>query len=136
MQTYPNQQSSFTRCLSPVLAKIPRRRRLIRLHKDLTRRSVLSTLVMPAVWLIALGTLGVSARAQMVDNTQAINPINAGINKSLTQEIGTGRGNVNIPDSSLFIINRDAFRAVRRGRQLFQRKFTRVQRQGPGVDDS
>jgi len=90
---------------------------------------------MPVVCLIALGTLAVSARAQMVDNTQAINPINAGINKSLTQEIGTGRGNVNIPDSSLFIINRDAFRAVRRGRQLFQRKFTRVQGQGPGVDD-
>src|SRR5258708_5624552 len=90
---------------------------------------------MPAVCLIVLGTLAVSARAQMVDNTQAINPINAGINKSLTQEIGTGRGNVNIPDSSLFIINRDAFRAVRRGRQLFQRKFTRVQGQGPGVDD-
>jgi hypothetical protein len=75
------------------------------------------------------------AVAQMVDNTQAINPINAGINKSLTQEIGAGRGSVNTPDSSLFIINRDAFRAVRRGRQLFQRKFTRVQGQGPGVDD-
>lgn len=135
MQTFPTQQSSFTRCLSQFVAKIPIRRRLIRLHKDLTRRSFLSTLVMPVVCLIALGTLAVSARAQMVDNTQAINPINAGINKSLTQEIGTGRGNVNIPDSSLFIINRDAFRAVRRGRQLFQRKFTRVQGQGPGVDD-
>ena len=135
MQTFPTQQSSSTRCLSQFFAKILIRRRLIRLHKDLTRRSFLSTLVMPAVCLIALGTLAVSARAQMVDNTQAINPINAGINKSLTQEIGTGRGNVNIPDSSLFIINRDAFRAVRRGRQLFQRKFTRVQGQGPGVDD-
>ena len=135
MQTFPTQQSSSTRCLSQFFAKILIRRRLIRLHKDLTRRSFLSTLVMPAVCLIVLGTLAVSARAQMVDNTQAINPINAGINKSLTQEIGTGRGNVNIPDSSLFIINRDAFRAVRRGRQLFQRKFTRVQGQGPGVDD-
>ena len=87
---------------------------------------------------ICLGTLllwpavGV---AQMVDNTQAINPINAGINKSLTQEIGASRGSVNTPDSSLFIINRDAFRAVRRGRQLFQRKFTRAQGQGPGIDD-
>ncbi len=108
MQTFPTQQSSSTRCLSQFFAKILIRRRLIRLHKDLTRRSFLSTLVMPAVCLIVLGTLAVSARAQMVDNTQAINPINAGINKSLTQEIGTGRGNVNIPDSSLFIINRDA----------------------------
>lgn len=71
----------------------------------------------------------------MVDNSQALNPINAGINKSLTQEIGAGQGSVDTPDSSLFIINRDAFRAIRRGRQLFQRKFTRVQGQGPGIDD-
>ncbi len=87
---------------------------------------------------ICLGTLllwPAVAVAQMVDNTQAINPINAGINKSLTQEIGASRGSVNTPDSSLFIINRDAFRAVRRGRQLFQRKFTRAQGQGPGIDD-
>src|SRR4029077_14210504 len=88
-----------------------------------------------SVCLVVLGTLAVSAHAQMIDSTQASNPINAGINKSLAQEIGAGRGSVNTPDSSLFIINRDAFRAVRRGRQLFQRKFTRAQGQGPGVDD-
>jgi hypothetical protein len=35
------------------------------------------------------------------------------------------------PDSSLFIINRDPFRAIRRGRQLFQRKYTRAQGMGP-----
>ena len=87
------------------------------------------------VCLAAFGTLAVSAHAQMIDNTQASNPIKAGINKSLIQEIGAGRGSVNTPDSSLFIINRDAFRAIRRGRQLFQRKFTRLQGQGPGVDD-
>src|SRR6185295_169700 len=34
-------------------------------------------------------------------------------------------------DSSLFIINRDPFRAIRRGRQLFQRKYTRLQGIGP-----
>ncbi len=98
-------------------------------------RGLLSTPWAPAVCLVVLGTLAVSAHAQMIDNTQASNPINAGINKSLAQEIGAGRGSVNTPDSSLFIINRDAFRAVRRGRQLFQRKFTRAQGQGPGVDD-
>ena len=96
-----------------------------------------------ALTLVCLGVLGalaVPARAQMVDNTQTNNPnakacVNTAINKSLTQEIGASRGNINTPDSSLFIINRDAFRAVRRGRQLFQRKFTRVQGQGPGIDD-
>ena len=39
------------------------------------------------------------------------------------------------PDSSAFIIARDPFRAIRRGRQLFQRKFTRAQGQGPLVGD-
>lgn len=34
-----------------------------------------------------------------------------------------------------FIINRDPFRAVRRGRQLFQRKFTRAEAQGPNNSD-
>ncbi len=86
-------------------------------------------------FVAAVAAFAVPSNAQMIDNTQALNPINAGINKSLTQEIGAGRGSINTPDSSLFIINRDAFRAVRRGRQLFQRKFTRVQGQGAGIDD-
>ena len=39
------------------------------------------------------------------------------------------------PDSSAFIIARDPYRAIRRGRQLFQRKFLRSQGQGPLADD-
>ena len=35
------------------------------------------------------------------------------------------------PDSSSYIIARDPFRAIRRGRQLFQRKFTLDDGQGP-----
>ena len=42
-----------------------------------------------------------------------------------------GQGDVFTPDSSLYIIKRDPARAVRRGRQLFQRKFTKAQGQGP-----
>lgn len=74
-------------------------------------------------------------QAQMIDNTQATNTAGAGINKSLTDEIGAGRGNILTPDSSLFIIKRDPFRSIRRGRQLFQRKFTREQGQGPNEGD-
>ena len=74
-------------------------------------------------------------QAQMIDNTQATNTAGAGINKSLTDEIGAGRGNILTPDSSLFIIKRDPFRSIRRGRQLFQRKFTRAQGQGPNEGD-
>ena len=83
--------------------------------------------------------LAVAASAQMIDNTQATNTAGAGINKSLTDEIGAGRGGVLTPNSSLFIINRDPYRSVRRGRQLFQRKFTQAQGVGPiegdGVGD-
>ena len=79
--------------------------------------------------------LGSSAHAQMIDNTQATSNAKAGINKSLEDEIGAGRGDIDIENSSVFIINRDPFRAIRRGRQLFQRKFTRAQGQGPGVQD-
>ncbi len=75
------------------------------------------------------------AAGQLVDNTKATNNLNAGINKSLAQEIGAGRGNLLTPDSSVFIIDRDPFRAIRRGRQIFQRKFTRVEGQGPNNSD-
>src|SRR6266851_3061318 len=71
----------------------------------------------------------------MIDNTQAEPTLKAGINKSLPAEIGAGRENAMTPDSSIFIIQRDPFRSVRRGRQLFQRKFTRLQGQGPNEQD-
>jgi mono/diheme cytochrome c family protein len=72
---------------------------------------------------------------QMIDQTQAPNSAKDGINKSLSQQVGAGRGDSVTPDSSSFIISRDPFRAIRRGRQIFQRKFTRVEQQGPGVQD-
>jgi hypothetical protein len=75
--------------------------------------------------------LGITARAQMIDSTQAPNTAGAGINKSLTDEIGAGRGSALIPNSSVYIFNRDPFRSIRRGRQLFQRKFTQAQGVGP-----
>ena len=78
---------------------------------------------------------GVPALAQLIDRTQASNAAQEGIAKSLADQIGTGRGDVFTPNSSAFIIARDPFRAIRRGRQLFQRKFTRGQGQGPGVGD-
>jgi hypothetical protein len=72
---------------------------------------------------------------QLVDNTQAINTAQAGINKSHNQEIGAGRGNLFMSDSSIYIINRDPFRAIRRGRQLFQRKFGVAQGHGANIGD-
>ena len=75
------------------------------------------------------------AQAQMIDNTQATSNLHAGINKSLADEIGAGRGDVNTQGSSLCIISHDPFRSIRRGRQLFQRKFTHLQGQGPYDSD-
>jgi hypothetical protein len=89
------------------------------------------------LWISA-GTFALVASAgsaQLIDNTQAPNTANAGINKSFADEIGAGRGDVMTPNSSLFIIGRDPFRAIRRGRQLFQRKFTRAEGQGPAMND-
>ena len=79
--------------------------------------------------------LGLAMQAQMIDNTQATNTAKAGINKSLLDEIGSGRGDIMSVDSSLYLINRDPFRSIRRGRQLFQRKFTTLQGQGPNEKD-
>ncbi len=75
------------------------------------------------------------AFAQLTDTTQTPNVENEGVHKSLTQQIGVGRGTVLTPDSSLFIIQRDPFRSIRRGRQLFQRKFTIAQGAGPRSRD-
>ncbi len=76
-----------------------------------------------------------SASGQLTDRTQAPNTANEGIVKSFTDEIGAGRGDVLTPGSSAFIIARDPFRSVRRGRQLFQRKFTLAQGLGPRTGD-
>src|SRR6266850_4115076 len=76
-----------------------------------------------------------SGFAQLIDNTQATSTAKSGINKSYADEIGPGRGDIMTFNSSLFIINRDPFRSIRRGRQLFQRKFTREQGQGPNNGD-
>jgi hypothetical protein len=76
-----------------------------------------------------------TAHAQLTDLTQTPNAENSGIFKSFEQQIGAGVGNVMTPGSSTFIIARDPARAVRRGRQVFQRKFTLTQGFGPRTQD-
>lgn len=77
--------------------------------------------------LLFLVACSVITVAQLTDQTQAPNTAKVGIAKSLQDETGPGRGDVMTPGSSIFIINRDPFRSIRRGRQLFQRKFTGLQ---------
>ena len=84
---------------------------------------------------LCLAGLPATSRAQLVDKTTAPNAANAGIAKSYAQEAGPGRGDVMTPGSSAFLIARDPFRSIRRGRQLFQRKFTMAEGLGPRIGD-
>ncbi len=85
--------------------------------------------------LVGLFLIPALVHAQETDITQAPNSLNAGIQKSLEEQVGNGRGDVDTVGSSLYIINRDPFRSIRRGRQLFQRKFTVAQGLGPRTGD-
>ena len=85
---------------------------------------------------IAATVIDGSATAQLRDKTQLTPVVPGGaINKSWTQEIGGGRGDIMTPGTSAFIIARDPFRAIRRGRQIFQRKFQMKQGMGPTTND-
>ncbi len=88
--------------------------------------------------ILSLLNIGVflsgSARAELTDVTQTTPSVPGGaIGKSLQQQIGTGRGDEFTAGSSIYLIARDPARSVRRGRQLFQRKFTLEQGMGPRV---
>jgi hypothetical protein len=86
------------------------------------------------VCAVVLAT-GSGMLAQLIDRTTAPNTSGDGIALSLAEQIGAGRGDWWTEDSSLFIIHRDPFRAIRRGRQLFQRKLTVAAGVGPVLGD-
>ena len=81
------------------------------------RRSQLPVLL-AAVLAVVATVVTATALAQLPDKTRTPNTAGEGINKSLAQQIGAGRGSITNHGSSIFIINRDPFRAIRRGRQL------------------
>lgn len=88
------------------------------------------TTLVVAMGLAALVGTGISS-AQLIDKTREPNAAQEGIAKSLTDQVGANRGDNITPQSSTFIIERDPFRAIRRGRQLFQRKFAQNEGLGP-----
>ena len=80
-----------------------------------------------------------AVRAELVDITQvndggAVNAPGGLIGKSLEEQIGTGHGDETTFGSAVYLIKRDPARSIRRGRQLFQRKFTAGQGLGPRVN--
>ncbi|MFP3938750.1 MAG: di-heme oxidoredictase family protein [Thermoanaerobaculia bacterium] len=92
------------------------------------------------ILLIAAGLLVLAApsSAQLAECDQInIDPADVPggcIARTLDDQIGTGRGDEFTESSSIYLIKRDPARSVRRGRQLFQRKFTRNEGQGPRVN--
>ncbi len=103
--------------------------RSLRVHRWLRHAAAIALGIVTAVALAA------PARAQLIDRNLAPNVIKEGIAKTYVQEIGAGRGDLLTPNSSLFIIGRDPARAIRRGRQIFQRKFSVSQGFGPRTGD-
>lgn len=91
---------------------------------------------LPSLVVVVVTVLGTTvAWSQLVDRTQSPNTAGVGIALSLEQQIGDGRGAVTTPNTSLYFVSRDPARAIRRGRQLFQRKFTFAQGVGPRKGD-
>lgn len=76
-----------------------------------------------------------TSNAELTDYTQTPNSAGAGIKKSLEEQVGEGRGDLHTPQSSIFVIKRDPFRAIRRGRQIFQRKWQLALGLGPRLND-
>jgi hypothetical protein len=102
---------------------------------NMRHRLSIRTTFLAVLGLLAAAFAPFTAHAQMTDQTQTPNLERAGIFKSLEQQIGAGVGDIGTPGSSSFIIARDPARAIRRGRQLFQRKFTLAQGLGPRARD-
>ena len=56
------------------------------------------------------------------------------ISKTLIEQVGAGHGDEFTFGSSVYLIKRDPARSIRRGRQLFQRKFSAAEGLGPRVN--
>ena len=88
--------------------------------------------------IVALSSSPQHAGAQLnecalIDALGLIDAPGSCIAKSLAMQIGPGQGDSNTPGSSAYLITRDPARAIRRGRQLFQRKFSIYEGLGPRV---
>ncbi|HVS63655.1 MAG TPA: di-heme oxidoredictase family protein [Thermoanaerobaculia bacterium] len=92
-----------------------------------TSRTGRAALLSAAILLFAGGP----GHAQETDLTQTPNAAGVGARKSYAEQVGAGRGDLATPESSTYLIARDPFRSIRRGRNLFQRKFTLEQGLGP-----
>lgn len=87
-----------------------------------------------ALLFLTLSVHAVQPACDQVNENGKINAPGGCIVKSLQEQIGTGQGDEFTPGSSVYLIKRDPARSVRRGHQLFQRKFSSAEGQGPRVN--
>jgi hypothetical protein len=79
--------------------------------------------------------LAAPAFAQLTEDFGLFEPVPGGhVGRSLEKQIGAGHGDEATYGSSMYLIKRDPARSIRRGRQLFQRKFSVEQGVGPRVN--
>lgn len=102
-------------------------------------RGPAATIFTLATFACASLSLPTTVRAQLpdctlVDQAASVSAPGGCIAKSLRAQVGPGQGDVATPGSSTYLINRDPARAIRRGRQLFQRKFSITEGVGPRVN--
>src|SRR5688572_1010486 len=84
--------------------------------------------------LAFLGSAGTAA-AQEVDRVSGPNQVGVGAAKGIVDQLGAGPGNTGSFGSARYLIARDPARAIRRGRNLFQRKFKHAEGAGPRTRD-
>lgn len=102
------------------------------MHRRTSSRALTS---LTWIALLAACASAGSASAQLVDSSQVTPSVPGGtIAKSLSQQVGAGHGDAYTPGSAVYLIKRDPARSIRRGRQIFQRKFTAEQGVGPRVN--
>lgn len=70
---------------------------------------------------------------ELINQAGLIDAPGSCIEKSYKLQLGPGQGDASTPGSSTYLITRDPARAIRRGRQLFQRKFSLYEGLGPRV---
>jgi len=100
-----------------------------------------AALVLIGLWSITADQ--VSAQLIGCDQVAPTNAPGGCIARTLEDQIDLGHNddivtpgtNFSISTGSIFLIQHDPGRSIRRGRQLFQRKFTENQGQGPRVND-
>lgn len=86
------------------------------------------------LWTTSNGVLAELSQCSQINTGGNIAITGGCIVKTLPEQIGTGHGDEYTPGSAVYLIRRDPARAIRRGRQIFQRKFSAAEGQGPRVN--